>query len=121
MLNPSAPLFVILSVPLLTTCPPSLTFKLVPSFRNVILPLTCVTSPVSPTFNCPALFVILTVPVPLLPALFLTSPLILIPFEPRFVIEIKPFSPELFTIIAPSPTVIPLPAVITISPFEPAN
>ena len=119
MLNPSAPLFVILSVPLLTTCPPSLTFKLVPSFRNVILPLTCVTSPVSPTFNCPALFVILTVP--LTAELFLTSPLILIPFAPWFVIAIKPFEAELFTSIPPLSTVMPLPAVITISPFEPAN
>ena len=59
--------------------------------------------------------------VPLTAELFLTSPLILIPFAPWFVIAIKPFEAELFTSIPPLSTVMPLPAVITISPFEPAN
>ena len=69
-------------------------------------------SPEVPTFKAPALLVIVIVPLGLE-----TSPLILIPPVPLFVIVVVLLLVAKFLIAPPSATVVPLEDVIVISPL----
>ena len=112
--SPSLPVsLVAISVPALDTLPFKASFVPEPLFVNVILPLFLTTPDVS-TRSCPAEFSTVRLPLG-----FKTSPAMLIPDAPVFVIVMSPL-PKFLTLPV-LPTEVPVFEVITILPLALAN